>query len=153
MNAKTKSYFIGLHLRRARNAKGWSQDVLASMIGMSQPSKNAKSKSFRLFPKCRESRKLRNWKRHCNGYRNTRNILKSIEPSLGKKLTLKKSNVIAVLRATIRQKSLDLFEKSTYRNLLSYYCHNLANELLIRHQRCAPLLAAISGNEFCRGVF
>ncbi|MCY7330864.1 MAG: helix-turn-helix transcriptional regulator [Saprospiraceae bacterium] len=36
MNTKTKSYFIGSHLRRARDEKGWSQEVFASMVSMSQ---------------------------------------------------------------------------------------------------------------------
>lgn len=36
MNENAKSYFIGSPLRRARDEKGWSQTVFASMIGMSQ---------------------------------------------------------------------------------------------------------------------
>lgn len=37
MNENGKSYFIGTHLRQARDQRGWSQEVFATMVGMSQP--------------------------------------------------------------------------------------------------------------------
>ncbi len=36
MDENSQSYFIGANLRRARDAKGWSQEVFAPMAGMSQ---------------------------------------------------------------------------------------------------------------------
>ncbi|MEQ1747525.1 MAG: helix-turn-helix transcriptional regulator [Saprospiraceae bacterium] len=36
MNKRTESYFIGPSLRRARDSKGWSQEVFAPVVGMSQ---------------------------------------------------------------------------------------------------------------------